>query len=162
MASGATTAGQGTGAATLAAMALEAAERYDGAALKYKDGDDWAEMSWEELGKAVREIAAGLIDLGIEPGERVAIISDPSRVDPRRPGRDRGRRGRRPHLPNRLRRGGAPSARGLGDEACVLRGRGEARARARGERGARRGALRAVRGRRRADTGRAARARRRL
>src|SRR3954465_6415347 len=76
MASGATTAGQGTGAATLAAMALEAAERYDGGALKYKDGDDWAEMSWDELGKAVREVAAGLIDLGIEPGERVAILSE--------------------------------------------------------------------------------------
>src|SRR4051794_5636086 len=76
MASGATTAGQGTGAATLAAMALEAAERYDGAALKYKDGDDWSELSWEELGSAVREIAAGLIDLGIEPGQRVAIFAD--------------------------------------------------------------------------------------
>src|SRR3954451_2993253 len=67
---------QGTGAATLAAMVFEAAERYDGAALKYKDGDDWAELSWEELGSAVREIAAGLIDLGIEPGQRVAIFAD--------------------------------------------------------------------------------------
>src|SRR3954452_23790431 len=74
--SGGSTAEQGTGTPTLAAMALEAADRYDGAALKYKEGDDWTEMSWEELGKAVREIAAGLIDLGIEPGERVAILSE--------------------------------------------------------------------------------------
>src|SRR4051794_29319049 len=73
---GGSTAEQGTGTPTLAAMALEAADRYDGAALKYKEGDDWTEMSWEELGKAVREIAAGLIDLGIEPGERVAILSE--------------------------------------------------------------------------------------
>src|SRR4051812_570830 len=76
MVAGAKTAGQGTGAATLAAMALEAAQRYDGAALRYKEGDDWAELSWEELGTAIREIAAGLIDLGIEPGQRVAIFAD--------------------------------------------------------------------------------------
>jgi long-chain acyl-CoA synthetase len=76
MAAGATTAEQGTGTSTLAEMTLEAASRYDGAALKYKEGDDWTEMSWEELGKAVREIAAGLIELGIEPGQRVAIFSD--------------------------------------------------------------------------------------
>src|SRR3954465_15059464 len=73
---GVSTAEQGTGTPTLAAMALEAAERYDGAALKYKEGDDWTEMSWEELGEAVREIAAGLIAIGIEPGERVAILSE--------------------------------------------------------------------------------------
>src|SRR3954451_12067502 len=74
--SGGSTAEQGTGTPTLAAMALEAADRYDGAALKYKEGDDWTEMSWEELGEAVREIAAGLIDIGIEPGQRVAILSE--------------------------------------------------------------------------------------
>src|SRR3954465_1013685 len=73
---GGSTAEQGTGTPTLAAMALEAADRYDGAALKYKEGDDWTEMSWEELGKAARESAAGLIALGIEPGERVAILSE--------------------------------------------------------------------------------------
>src|SRR3954463_6955237 len=76
MAGGTKQAGQGTGAATLAAMALEAADRYDGTALKYKEGDDWTELSWEELGTAIREIAAGLIDLGIEPGQRVAIFAD--------------------------------------------------------------------------------------
>jgi long-chain acyl-CoA synthetase len=65
-----------TGAENLAAMVLECAERYDGAALKYKDGDDWTELSYSDLGDAVQEIAAGLIALGIEPGERVAILSD--------------------------------------------------------------------------------------
>jgi long-chain acyl-CoA synthetase len=66
----------GTGAKTLAAMVLEAVDRYDGAALKYHDGDDWSELSYEELGTAVREIAGGLIELGVEPGDRVAIFSD--------------------------------------------------------------------------------------
>src|SRR2546421_5380677 len=65
-----------TGAENLAAMVLECAQRYDGAALKYKDGEDWTELSYAELGDAVREIAGGLVALGIEPGERVAILSD--------------------------------------------------------------------------------------
>jgi long-chain acyl-CoA synthetase len=73
---GSTAAERATGAETLAAMALECARRFEGAALKYKDGDDWAELSYGELGDAVREIAAGLIALGIEPGDRVAILSD--------------------------------------------------------------------------------------
>jgi long-chain acyl-CoA synthetase len=61
---------------TLSGMVLAAAERYDGAALKYHDGEDWREMSYPDLGQTVRELARGLIALGIEPGERVAILSD--------------------------------------------------------------------------------------
>lgn len=45
---------RGTGAETLAAMAIDIAGRYDGAALKFKDGGDWKELSYEELGLAVR------------------------------------------------------------------------------------------------------------
>src|SRR5215213_3634266 len=67
---------QGTGADDLAAMVVEAAQNYDGAALRYHDGDDWADMSYEELGQATREIAGGLIALGVEPGQRVAILSE--------------------------------------------------------------------------------------
>lgn len=65
-----------TGEKTLAGMVLECARRYDGVALKYKDGEDWAEISYPELGEAVTEIAGGLIALGIEPKQRVAILSD--------------------------------------------------------------------------------------
>src|SRR4051812_19691098 len=57
-------------------MLVEAAERYDGAALRYHDGEDWADMSFEEVGRAAREIAGGLIALGIETGQRVAILSE--------------------------------------------------------------------------------------
>jgi long-chain acyl-CoA synthetase len=74
--SGGATAERGTGAETLTEMAATAAERFDGAALKFKDGDDWQELSYEELGKATREVAAGLIDLGVEKGDRVAILSE--------------------------------------------------------------------------------------
>jgi long-chain acyl-CoA synthetase len=75
---GRTTAGnrQGTGAADLASMLVEAAGRYDGAALRFHDGDDWTEMSFEDLGQAAREIAGGLIALGVEAGQRVAIFSE--------------------------------------------------------------------------------------
>jgi long-chain acyl-CoA synthetase len=57
-------------------MLIAAARNYDGAALRYKDGDDWVDVSYGELGDAARAIAGGLIDLGIEPGDRVAIFSD--------------------------------------------------------------------------------------
>jgi long-chain acyl-CoA synthetase len=44
-------------------------------ALRYKDGDAWRDISYDEVGEAVREISLGLVDLGIEPGDRVAILS---------------------------------------------------------------------------------------
>jgi long-chain acyl-CoA synthetase len=68
---------QGTGAETLAGMLLKAVDEYEGSAFKYPDGDDgWAEMSYADVGKAAREIAAGLIAQGIEAGDKVAIFSD--------------------------------------------------------------------------------------
>ncbi|HKP91498.1 MAG TPA: long-chain fatty acid--CoA ligase [Thermoleophilaceae bacterium] len=67
---------RGTGAKTLAAMAAEAVERFDGTALKYHEDGDWRELSYEELGIAARGVAGGLVDLGIEAGQRVAIFSD--------------------------------------------------------------------------------------
>jgi long-chain acyl-CoA synthetase len=67
----------GTGAKTLAAMIIDAGERYaDNTALKFNDNDRWVEMSYEELITAAREIAGGLIAEGVEPGDRVAIFSN--------------------------------------------------------------------------------------
>src|SRR4051812_7228428 len=59
-------------------MLLDAAKSHsDSPALKYPTGDgEWAETTYEELGKAAHEIAAGLIELGVEKGDRVAIFSD--------------------------------------------------------------------------------------
>src|SRR4051812_11357059 len=75
-ASSTTTEAQGTGAKTLAGMVLEAGERYDGAAMRYSDNDRWIEMSYPDLVTAAREIAGGLIDQGVEAGDRVAVFSD--------------------------------------------------------------------------------------
>jgi long-chain acyl-CoA synthetase len=73
---GGVTAERGTGAETLAAMLIQAVDRFDGAALKYKQDDDWAELSYEDLGQAVGEVAGGLAELDIEPGQKVAIFSE--------------------------------------------------------------------------------------
>ncbi len=65
-----------TGSTTMADMARLAAERGgDAPALKHKSGDEWLELSYTELGEAVKEIALGLVDVGIEKGERVGILA---------------------------------------------------------------------------------------
>ena len=65
-----------TGSQTIADIVKLAAERSpDRAALKHKVGDEWRDISYADLGEAVKEIALGLVDLGIEKGERVSILS---------------------------------------------------------------------------------------
>jgi long-chain acyl-CoA synthetase len=44
-------------------------------AYRYPVGDSWQSMTWRETGDRVQRIAAGLVALGIEPEQRVAIIS---------------------------------------------------------------------------------------
>jgi long-chain acyl-CoA synthetase len=39
-------------------------------------GDEWVTVSWAELDRDVREIGAGLVALGIEPQDRVAVASN--------------------------------------------------------------------------------------
>jgi long-chain acyl-CoA synthetase len=64
-------------AATVAALPASAAERFGDAVLaRHKVGGEWRELSYAEFGDAVREIASGLVDLGIESGDRVCILSD--------------------------------------------------------------------------------------
>jgi long-chain acyl-CoA synthetase len=64
-----------TGSTTIADMMGLAADRFaDQVAVMYKRGDDWAEVSYREVGEIVSEIARGLIDLGLAPGDRAAIL----------------------------------------------------------------------------------------
>jgi long-chain acyl-CoA synthetase len=61
---------------TMADLLPLAAERGGTAtALMYKAGGEWQEVSYGELGGIVREVTLGLVDLGIDKGERVAILS---------------------------------------------------------------------------------------
>jgi long-chain acyl-CoA synthetase len=69
-------AGAPTAARSLGRMLLDASARYDRAALRWNDDGRVRELSYGELGAAAREIAGGLIGLGIEPGDRVAILSN--------------------------------------------------------------------------------------
>ena len=64
-----------TGSATIADLMGLAAERHpDRIAVRYKRDDAWLDVSYAETGKIVSEIGRGLIDLGIEPGERVSLL----------------------------------------------------------------------------------------
>ena len=60
---------------TLGEMLLRSGDR-DEAALRFKEGGDWKEMSYGELLRSARHTARGLISLGIERGDRVAILSN--------------------------------------------------------------------------------------
>ncbi|MGZ8649370.1 MAG: AMP-binding protein, partial [Solirubrobacteraceae bacterium] len=42
--------------------------------MRVRRGDAWSETPFAELGAAAREIAGGLIALGVRPGDRVAIL----------------------------------------------------------------------------------------
>jgi long-chain acyl-CoA synthetase len=73
---GAARAAQGTGSRTIADLLPLAVRRYrDAPAQRFKSGDDWIDVSYAELGEKVKEVALGLIDLGIQPGEKVSILS---------------------------------------------------------------------------------------
>jgi long-chain acyl-CoA synthetase len=64
-----------TGSATIADLIGLAAERHAGSpAMRYKRDGAWLDVSYAELGEIVSEVGRGLIDLGINPGDRVAIL----------------------------------------------------------------------------------------
>ncbi|QCQ93114.1 AMP-dependent synthetase/ligase [Rhodococcus sp. SGAir0479] len=44
-------------------------------AFRFPAGDGWASVTWSDVGDRVHRLAAGLIALGIEPEERVAVAS---------------------------------------------------------------------------------------
>ena len=62
--------------ANLAEMVLGSVARHDEAALRYKRDGRWVDLSYPDFGARAMSIAAGLIALGIEPGDRVAILAN--------------------------------------------------------------------------------------
>ena len=65
----------GTGSRTLAEM-VEAMSVRPGVALRVNRDGVLAETSYRELGAIAREIAGGFMGLGIEPGDRVAVLAE--------------------------------------------------------------------------------------
>lgn len=51
------------------------AETPDVRAFMHPQGEEWGELTWREAGERVWRLAAGLVDLGVEPEDRVAIAS---------------------------------------------------------------------------------------
>jgi long-chain acyl-CoA synthetase len=68
-------------AATVAALPSSAAQRFgDHLAARHRVDGEWREHTYNEVIEAVGEIALGLADLGIEPGDRVGVLAD-TRLD---------------------------------------------------------------------------------
>jgi long-chain acyl-CoA synthetase len=66
----------GTGSKTIADLLPLAAERYgDAPAQRFRVGDEWKDVSYAQLGETVREAALGLVDLGIQQGEKISILA---------------------------------------------------------------------------------------
>ncbi|MGH2763349.1 MAG: AMP-dependent synthetase/ligase [Thermoleophilaceae bacterium] len=66
----------GTGSKTIADLLPLAVKKYgDATAQRFKDGEEWKDISYVELGERVREVALGLVDLGIQPGEKISILA---------------------------------------------------------------------------------------
>jgi long-chain acyl-CoA synthetase len=62
---------------TIAELVPRAAEEFgDRPAVRYKQDGEWKDVSYAELADIVNEIGLGLIDLGIEAGERVCILAN--------------------------------------------------------------------------------------
>ncbi|HSD23167.1 MAG TPA: long-chain fatty acid--CoA ligase, partial [Solirubrobacterales bacterium] len=73
-----TAAESGTNSKTVADLAPRAAERHaDLPAVTYKDSSgQWVSKTYREVGEIVRRLALGLIELGIEKGDKVSILAN--------------------------------------------------------------------------------------
>lgn len=61
----------------MATLARLAAERYgDTTGARFQRDGEWRELSYAELWQRVRDLALGLIDLGVGVGDRVAILAN--------------------------------------------------------------------------------------
>ncbi len=68
--------GTAKGSRTLIEMFHRRVERSRGRpALRYKAGGQWRSLSWADWDRAAREIAGGLVDLGVSPGDRMALLA---------------------------------------------------------------------------------------
>src|SRR5438128_11826775 len=69
--------GTATGSRTIANLIPQtAATHAEHTAIRYKRDGAWHDVSYSQLADIVQEIGLGLIDLGIQPGERVCILAN--------------------------------------------------------------------------------------
>jgi len=68
---------RGTKSTTLADLLPRAAQLYGSApAIQFKDGGKWVTRSFAEVEKTVRDLALGLVDLGVAKGDKVSILAN--------------------------------------------------------------------------------------
>jgi len=68
---------RGTRSTTLADLLPRAARMYGSApAVCFKEGEQWVRRSFDEVEKTVRALALGLVDLGVEKGDKVSILGN--------------------------------------------------------------------------------------
>jgi long-chain acyl-CoA synthetase len=68
---------RGTKSATIADLLPRSAETYgDAPAIRYKDDGGWVSRSFREVEETVRPLALGLVDLGVEKGDKVSILGN--------------------------------------------------------------------------------------
>ncbi len=66
-----------TGSKTIADLIGQAALKHAGhVAVRHKVDGAWQDVTYAQVGEIVSEIGRGLIDLGVQPGERVCILCD--------------------------------------------------------------------------------------
>jgi long-chain acyl-CoA synthetase len=69
--------GRGTHSKTVADLLPKAAEQYGSkVAVRYKEGEQWIGKTFDEVREIVRPLAFGLVTLGVEKGDRVAILAN--------------------------------------------------------------------------------------
>ena len=66
-----------TGSKTIAGLIPRAAaEHGESVAIRYKRDGSWRDVDYTELGEIVQEIGNGMIELGLEAGERICILGN--------------------------------------------------------------------------------------
>jgi long-chain acyl-CoA synthetase len=69
--------GRGTKSSTLADLLPRSARLYgDAPAVRYKEGDAWVDRSFSQVLEISRNLSLGLIDLGVEKGDKVSILAN--------------------------------------------------------------------------------------
>jgi long-chain acyl-CoA synthetase len=64
-------------ASTVARLPATAADRFGSeVAARYKLDGEWREVTYSDTATAIAEIAAGLIEFGVRPGDRISILAD--------------------------------------------------------------------------------------
>ncbi len=69
--------GRGTNSKTVADLLPKAAELYGpNVAVQYKEGDQWVSKTFAEVRDLVLPLALGLVELGVQKGDRVSILGN--------------------------------------------------------------------------------------